>query len=349
MRRSIVSIMMLLAVFVLSGIVDVAQEDNAQANKETIQIAIADYNAGNRDAIYDLLTEPFMMNAGDNVLYETSKAENTEWDIALDGAMPDRQMNADMLIAQGDWVAMHVTYTGTFTEPYSFTAFGLDAFEPTNEIVTWTETDFLHFNADGLIDQVRVVSDPSPLFEQLGIFPPMGDEEDPVTSLEHPVGYQTLSSDELSATYSTGMEDRNLGVFQAQADLGLGTDDSHLYADTYISWNNGLAIEYVADVQVEEDMAFTGMIATAMPDYVIETPVVVAEGDWVASLVHISGTFTDDTNFFGTPLSATGEPVFWQLGIIQRYDADGKIIEIWNETDPLSLFVGLGLMSMDEE
>ncbi|MGB7339964.1 MAG: ester cyclase, partial [Phototrophicaceae bacterium] len=213
MRRSIVLIMMLFIVFVLSSIVSVAQDDMAQANKNKIQIAIADYNAGNRDAIYDLLTEPVMMNAGDNVLYETSKAENVEWDIALDAAMPDRQMNADILIAQGDWVAMHVTYTGTFTEPYSFIAFGPDAFEPTNAVITWTETDFLHFNTDGLIDEVWVVSDPAPLFEQLGIFPSM-DEEDPATPLDQPAGYQTLSADELATTYSTGMEERNSSLAQ---------------------------------------------------------------------------------------------------------------------------------------
>ena len=340
---------MVFGLFVLSGIVTVAQDDVAQANKNTLQTAIADYNAGNRNAIYNLLTEPFMMNVGDDALYETSKAENVDWDIALDTAMPDRQMNADMLIAHGDWVAMHVTYTGTFTEPYSFIAFGPDAFEPTNVVITWTETNFLHFNADGLIDQVWVVSDPVPLFEQLGISPSMGAEEDSATPLDQPAGHQTLSADELASTYSSGMEERNLVVLQEQFDLGLGTDDSDFYADTYISWNNGMAFEYVADVQVEEDMAFTGIIATAMPDYVIETPVVVAEGDWVASLVHISGTFTDDTNFFGTPLSATGEALYWQLGMIQRYDADGQIVEIWNETNLLSLFVGLGLMSMDEE
>jgi len=306
MRRSIVFMLMLFVLVALNGILAVAQEDTAQANKDAVYAAVAEYNAGNYEAFYGLMTNPFMMNQGDTTLVEMMPEDVLGFDQALVAAMPDLQMSIEVAIAQGEWVALRTVFSGTFTQPYSFIAFGSDSFPPTNEVVSWTETNFLHFNADGLVSELWIVSNSSVLFGHLGIFPPM--EEDPATLLELPAGYQILTADELVATYTSGMEDRNVALFQNQIGLGLGMDDSDYYADTYISWNNVTAVSYVADIQVEEDMAFTGMIATAMPDYAIETPVVVAEGDWVATLVNLSGTFTDDTDFFGMPFRCGAPP-----------------------------------------
>lgn len=348
MRRSIVSIMMLFVLVVLSGIVAIAQEDNAQANKDKIQTAIADYNAGNRDALYDLLTEPFMMNQGDNMLYETSKADNVAWDNALDAAMPDRQMNADMMIAQGEWVALHIIYTGTFTEPYSFIAFGPDAFEPTNAVVTWTETDFFHFNADGLIDQVWGVSDPSVLFGQLGIFPSMGDEEDSAAPLDQPAGYQTLSADELAATYASGMEERNVAVVDEIDAMGVSgfVTSSQFFADPFIMWNQAHPYSLSMTAMQQDEAPFVEALVQAMPDNTVSSDIVVAEGDWVAVFRTISGTFSEDFNFiyFGAPLPHTDQTITWQQARVYRFDNDGKIVEGWNEEDLSPLLVGLGMM-----
>ena len=70
----------------------------------------------------------------------------------------------------------------------------------------------------------------------------------------------------------------------------------------------------------------------------------VAEGDWVAAVAMFSGTFTEDADFFGTPLSHTGEPIAWVLGAVNRYDAEGKVVEQWVEGDATPLLQGLGLM-----
>ena len=176
----------------------------------------------------------------------------------------------------------------------------------------------------------------------MGIFPPS--EDDMGTPLDSPVGYQTLSADELAATFTSGMEARNTALMQEQVDMGLMADTSAYYASPYVSWNNGLA--YAGDPS--GDAEFFGLIGSAMPDAGLETPVVVAEGDWVAVLAQMSGTFTEDVDFFGTPLTATGEPIVWQLGILDRYDADGTIVEEWVDTDVMPLFGGLGLMDEGE-
>lgn len=346
MRRSIVSMFMLLAVFTVSG-VGYAQEDNAQANKQTYLDVVVQYNAGNREAFYNMVTDPFMMNQDEPTLTETSVDDLKGYDGALVAAMPDIQMNADVVVAQGDWVATHVTYTGTFTDPFSFAPFGPDSFPANNAAITWTESDFLHFNADGKVDQVWGISDPSVLFTQMGIFPPM-DEGDEETPLERPVGYQTLSADELAATYTTGMEERNTVLWQdfvgaVESDLAMTTET--YTTNPFISWRSG--VPYSID-PTQPDELF-GLISLAMPDTTISTDIIVAEGDWVASLVTFSGIFSQDVDMMGMNLPASNENITWQMGFIEHYNADGLIDEELVESDFTPLLAGLGLTPpMDE-
>ena len=344
MCRSIVAIAVIL--LLLGNIVSFAQEDTAQANKALVQNAITETQSGNWQAVYDLFAKQYMSNPGEPFLVESSSDEVTFFIEMLRAGIPNLHIEAQVVIAQGDWVAAEIILTGTFTETLNF----FDAeLSPTGETVAWSELNFFRFE-DGLVVEQWTLSDPMIMLGQLGMFPPEEHEdENPDPILESPAGYQALNEDELEASFASGLEDRNIEQLQAQFDLGLGVDDSAYFADSYVLWQVGVPFSITTAVQVEEDMAFTGMIATAMPDYTIETPVIVAEGDWIAALVNVSGTFTDDTNFFGMPLAATGEPIIWQLGMLYHYNADGKISEQWVETDTTSLFVGLGLMSMDEE
>lgn len=322
-----------------------AQDDMTQANKEAVRNAVAETQAGNWQALYDLFPEHFMMNEGNHILADMTQEGVIFFNEMLLTGMPDLQIAADIIIAQNDWVAAELVFTGTFTNTLNL--FGTEL-APTNEIVTWTEMDFMRFE-DSLIVETWIISDPMVMFSQLGMFPPEEyEDDDPNPILEQPAGYQLLSDDEWAATFASGLEERNVDLFTSQ--LILGVETSSYYTDTYIAWTNGLPISHTASVQAEEDAAFTGMIAQAMPDNVVSADIVVAEGDWVASLVTVSGTFSADTDFFGMPLTHTDEEIVWQLGIIDRFNADGQVTEEWNETDVTPLFVGLGLMpAMDEE
>jgi predicted ester cyclase len=346
MQRSkwfgILILVMLLAASVMPLVPAAAQEDMAQRNKAAVQDALAKLNAGDVDGFYELYADPYQMNEGDAILHEATVADTRFFVEALYAAIPDLVITSEVIIAQGDWVATELSFSGTYTEP--FTMFGL---EPTGQSVYWTEMDFFHFNADGKLDINWAVSDPMIMLGQLGMFPPEEPEDDASdVILDVPAGYQLLSADELETTLSSGMEERNVGLFTGQ--LALGIDSSSYFTDTFISWKIGTPVLHTTSVQVEEDIAFTSMIAAAMPDHVVSTDIVVAEGDWVAALVTVRGTFTADTNFFGTPLAPTDQEIVWQLGMVDRFNADGKIIEEWVETDTTPLFVGLGLMSSDE-
>lgn len=319
-----------------------SQQDNAQRNKQIYLDVVAQYNAGNRETFYNMVTDPFMMNQGDPVLAPMSPDDVRAYDSALAAAMPDIQMNPAVVIAQGDWVAVHLTWTGTFTEPFSFAPFGPDAFPANNQAIIWTEMQFLHFTAEGLVDVAWLVGEPALLFGQMGMFPP-SEGSRTGTPIEGPAGYQTLSADELAATFTSGSEARNLASFAEMIGLEPGSDTTGFHADPYVAWGAGGAYSVTAE-QAMEESAFPALLAVAMPDLTTTQTVTVAEGDWAATLMTLSGTFTEDLDFFGMPLTATGETITWQFGGIGRFDADGKIVEEWIEGDATPLLMGLGII-----
>jgi steroid delta-isomerase-like uncharacterized protein len=78
----------------------------------------------------------------------------------------------------------------------------------------------------------------------------------------------------------------------------------------------------------------------AMPDWHVSEDYVVAQGDRVASRGTISGTHLG--NFMGVP--ATGKKVSWTGIIIYRLDADGKIIERWQDFDAVGMLQQMGVI-----
>lgn len=326
----------------IGGSLAAAQEDNAQRNKQIYLDVAAEYNAGDREAFYAMLKDPFMMNQGDSMLVPMSPNDVQAYDSALAAAMPDIQMNPAVIIAQGDWVATHVTWTGTFTEPFSFAPFGPNAFPANNKAITWTEMNFLRFTPEGVVDVAWLIGEPALLFGQMDMFPP-AETSRTGTPIEGPAGYQTLSAEELAASFTSGMEARNAGLFADVIALGFAGDSTGFYADPYVAWGSGGAYAVTA-AQVMEEAAFPALLASAMPDVAAELTVTVAEGDWTATLVTLSGTFSEDIGFFGMPLTATDQIITWQFGAINRFDADGVIVEELIEGDATPLLVGLGVI-----
>jgi predicted ester cyclase len=243
-----------------------------------------------------------------------------------------------VLIAQNDWVASHVTWTGMFSNTLSVE----QEIPPTGEPINWTELYFFRFNDEGLVTEFWIVNDPAIRLAQLGVVPSEESESEAAEAApEEPVGYQLMSEEELAATFSSGMEERNLELFNEQVMLGLA-QFPQFYADSYIDWSGDFP-SLITTADIEQNAPFAEMLSTAMPDSKITPNIIVAEGDWIAGLGTFSGTFTVDVDFFGTPLTHTDEEIVFQLGVVDRYNADGKIVEEWLEGDYSPLFVGLGL------
>ncbi len=328
---------MLLMVSVLQA---AAQDESPQSNKEAIHTAFVGLSEGNLVPAVDLYADPFVFNGA-----EVTKEESISLILsAYLGAFPDLQVTPTTLIAQDEWVAAHVTWSGTFDNTLKLD----QEIPPTGETATWTQLLFFRFDA-GVITEFWTINDPTIMFSQWGVIP--AEESEPTgTVLEEPVGYQLLSDEEFAATFTSGMEERNLELFNEQIGLGLGQFTQHYanpyYANSLIDWTGGVPTS-VADI--EENDPFADLLETAMPDNTLTADIIVAEGDWIAGLGTFRGTFTEDVDFFGTPLTHTDEEITFQLGVVDRYNVDGKIIEEWGEGDFTPIFAGLGMMPPTED
>ena len=329
-------ILITLLVLVVSILPTMAQDEAAQTNKQMIRTALDELAGGDLQSLVDLYAETFLFGV------ESASADSIELILAAyREGIPDLQIVPNILIAQDDWVAAHVTWTGTFTNTLRFE----QNIPPTGETVNWTELLFFRFNDEGEIIEFWTVSDPTIQMIELGVMP--SQESEPTgTALEEPAGYQLLSDDELDTTFTSGMEERNTELLQEQLSLGFGTF-IQFYADPYIEWNSGVPSSVTA-TDIQQNAPFFELLSTAIPDQELTADIIVAEGDWVAALGIFRGTFTEDVNFFGTQLAHTDQEITFQVGVVDRYNAEGKIVEEFLESDFSPLLRGLGLIPPTE-
>ncbi len=330
-RRLIFGLILILVV----GLVPVAAQEGTatpQSHKDAVLMALADLSKGNPQTLYGLYADKFLDQGEENTLDSSVKYFIS----ALMAAIPDLQIVPQVVIEQGDWVAGEISYKGTFTHPLTLG----QAVQPTNKPVFWTEMDFIRFNSDGKIVESWGESDPSIMLSQLGMMPAQ-EQQVTGTALTGPAGFQTLSDSALAATFTSGMEARNQKLLQAM-DKAVGVFPEY-YTDPYVAWNTGRPYSVTAADSLQ-DKAFTDMINTALPGNTVDFNVVITEGDWTAVLGTLKGTFSADVDFMGTKLKHTGKELVWQIGAIDRYDADGKIVEEWIEGDATPLLQGLGVI-----
>jgi len=143
-------------IFCLLSVMSVtAQDDTTQANKDTIQTALSELSSGNAQAYFDLFADPFLFNGS-----EESPSNTIEIGYGLlTNALSDLQVGANIMIAQGDWVAAELAFSGTYTN-------GIGNAQPTGETVRSTELDFWRLE-DGQIVEYWTVSNPMILRTQL--------------------------------------------------------------------------------------------------------------------------------------------------------------------------------------
>jgi steroid delta-isomerase-like uncharacterized protein len=140
-----------------------------EANKNLIHRFTVSTNAADWDAFDELLTEDFSRHcqATPNVQV-SSREEFKKLQESFLVSMPDQQITIEMIIAEGDKVAVYATYSGTLTGP-------MGEFPPTGKSV---ESKFISIFRieEGRIAELWVEWDNLAMLTQLGLFPPGAQE-----------------------------------------------------------------------------------------------------------------------------------------------------------------------------
>lgn len=139
--------------------------ESLQRNKELIRHFVAVTNTADWDALDGLLTENFRRHCQATPDVEVnSREEFKQLQKSFLASMPDQHIELEMLIAEGDKVAIYATYSGTQTGP-------MGNFPITGKSV---ESKFMAIFRieESRIAELWVEWDNVAMLTQLGLFPP---------------------------------------------------------------------------------------------------------------------------------------------------------------------------------
>jgi steroid delta-isomerase-like uncharacterized protein len=143
---------------------------NLEANKELVRRFAEAGNAADWDALADVVAQDFTRHSAATAGPPVRSLDGfIEMQKAFLTSMPDQRATIDQMIAEGDYVAVRATYSGTLTGPMGdFPATGKAA-----------EVPFLGMFriANGKIAELWVEWDNVAMLTQLGLFPPPAPDE----------------------------------------------------------------------------------------------------------------------------------------------------------------------------
>lgn len=98
----------------------------------------------------------------------------------------------------------------------------------------------------------------------------------------------------------------------------------------------------------DSSMATVAAYRAAMPDLVLTPQVVIAEGDFIASVTLFEGTFANPLSLPTGTLPPSGQPVRFVMQIVHHFNQNGQSVEEWLTFDNLSLLTQLGALPADD-
>jgi steroid delta-isomerase-like uncharacterized protein len=292
-----------------------AQEKNKVVVRWIIE---ALWNTGDLDLIAEFMTADSVFH-GDSFVGKLPGVEGyTMFATTTHTAFPDVHFTIEDIVAEQDMVAIRLLYTGTNTGP-------LMTIPATGASITSRAMVIYRF-VDGKIQEGWIQTDALGMFVQIGLLPPMGPPN---------FGWGTPSA----ATGNPGTPEENKLVASRDCaevwnEAGFAVIDEIFGEDFVGHYDMGTTID-----GLEAFKQYVPGTLGAFPDFKITVEELFAEGDLVVFRSTASATHLGPLG----PIPATGMP--WVVtGIVIRRIADGKIVELWQLNDMLSLLTQIGLV-----
>lgn len=233
-------------------------------------------------------------------------------------AMPDMVFTVEDLVAEDDMVLARMSYTGTNTGPM----FGI----PPTGLPMTSKSMFIARFSDGKIEEGWIQLDALGMLIQLGLIPPMGAPD---------YGWGIPST----VTGDSGTTEANK-ILTSREPLEVWNEGNldlidEIIAESFVGhYDMGNTVQGIDGFR-----QYVSNLLAAFPDFHVTVNELFAEDDLVVFQATASGT---NLGPFG-PIPATGKA--WQnTAIVVRRVAAGKIVELWQVGDMLSLLVQIGLV-----
>jgi predicted ester cyclase len=297
-----------------------AQDTNP--HREAIQRFIDEaYNRGEAGVVDEIFAPPYIRYP---VNADATGIKNTIW--ALRAAMPDLQATPVLLLAEGNSVALSLSIRGTLlsdlvfpdslpipatNQPLELVVNSLYIFNEQGTItIEWNAFDNLSFLANiGLLQQVDFWNAPS----------------QPITPV---ASGMTPFAQDLIIDYLDAMNRGDYAYVQARLQ------------ENFIGYNPFGSLDapgYVADGQA---------LYNALAGFNLQLEVTTAEGDWIAAVYVLNGSFERDFRLQdGTFVPPTGGVIKLTIITFFQFDAEGRFRETREIYDGWSLLSQIKLVS----
>jgi steroid delta-isomerase-like uncharacterized protein len=284
------------------------QQASVEADvRRLVDTYIGGMNEGDIDKVMSAFADTFIDHqvVPGGAVMGNDAAEVRRAHVMLHEAFPDVKFGVRDLIIEGDTVFLLVRAEGTQTGSF----FGMPA---TGKHIKWTATRILRY-ADGKFAEGTSELDQVSILQQMGILP------------TPPVVYDTEGN---KAMVRALIDEINRGNPNAFARF--------MAPDVRTTFESAEEKPVKGIRALEADL---GMLRSAFHDLKLEIETIAAYQDRVSVRVRYSGTHSGD--YMGVP--GTGKVYHWTGALTYRFE-DGKIAEVWTNTDRFTLLQQVGII-----
>lgn len=308
-----------------------AEETVPDAHKAVIGRLVHEvYNAGTVDSIEELLAEDYVNHGyGSDDLTREQFIESIA---AMRAALPDFEATIEVLLADSEWAASRLRFSGTFTQAWVFSS--TTTIEPNGEPIEWT-LNILHRLQDGLIVEDFTAFDRLGLLIQLDASPLSA----LISTLLHTGSADPIVMDEVE---SEGMNEAHIEAFSHVINGALNEGD--LSAIDRSMAEDYLTHEPFGNFTREQFKGVVETLRAIVPDLQVDIDAVVAEGDWLAARLIYVGTFSNPIEIGPISVPATQEPIRLIINVFVHFNVDGIGFEDYKEYNRLGWLIQAGLL-----
>jgi predicted ester cyclase len=299
----------------------IAQDIPQQINRETVRsIVEGTYNSGNLDMLDAFYTPDYVRHPG-----ELKREEVKKTIAALRDAIPDLKVTINLMVAEGNWVAARLKLQGTLTKPLLLP--NSAPIPPNNKPIELAANSLFR-----LTDQIQIAEewngfDNLNFLSQIGALPPVNPPPPTPDTMEMLQSNTIQQQKEAVTAYLDAVSNNDLTTLQGRL-----SDD--------FTGHNPFGLQ--DRLALVKDLF---SLHSALPDLQTVPVQVISEGDWVAALYTMSGTFTRN---FTTPDGSTAPPTGKSINLpvitFYKIAPTGGISQSWELYDSWDFLVQLGLV-----
>jgi predicted ester cyclase len=324
-RKMWMVVVMLVLIASVPALAQNAACDEAQLRAGVQRVIDEGFNQGNTAVVDETFADSYIRHPDDG-----NRENFKETITALRSAMPQGEASIEHVLVQGCDLFFLFHFHGTLENPLEL--IGQPPLPATGKPLDLEAQVYVRFDDQGKVAEEWDYTDNLSLLIQTGVIPMQAEataepevaETGMTAALVTMSGNEARNTDMVNQAFEQGFNQGNMETLR------------ELYTPDFMGHTGGTR---TADAL----FASISALRSAMPDIHLTVNGSVAEGDYVASRVTVTGTFQNPLPYGGQTVPPTGKPVTIEFSFLHRLTPEGLIAEDWDIYDRVSFLSQIGL------